>query len=205
MKHRIITISRQFGSGGRTIGKEVAAKLGIPCYNHELIDRIAEQSGFAKEYTAERGEEAEGGMWLAHAFSDRSMNGLSIQDYLWTVQRKVVRSLADKGDCVIVGRGADVILSDLADCLKVFVYADMQSRADRIVRLYGEQTDTPEKRLRDKDKRRSTFYRFYTDIEWGDPKNYHLMLNSGALGLATCVDLIAAAYRNRPAQEKDRI
>lgn len=195
MKHRIITISRQFGSGGRTIGKEVAAKLGIPCYDHELIEKISEKSGFAKEYIAERGEEVPSGLWLANAFSDRNLNGLTIQDYLWTVQRRVILEIAEKEDCVIVGRGADYILSDLADCLRVFIFADMDVRADRIVRLYGEKTDTPEKRLKDKDKRRSAYYRFYTDMEWGDTKNYDLLLNSGRLGIEKCVDILADLYR----------
>lgn len=90
MSNRIITISREFGSGGRTIGRETAMKLGIPCYDQELIEKIAEESGFDKEYIAERGEYASHGGWLASAFSDRDFNGHSNQDYLWKVQREVI-------------------------------------------------------------------------------------------------------------------
>lgn len=194
MKNRVITISRQFGSGGRTIGKQAAAKLGIPCYDHELIEKISEKSGFAKEYIAERGEDAPSGLWLANAFSDRTFNGLSCQDYLWTVQRKVILDIASKESCVIVGRCADYILSDVANCLKVFIYADMKVRADRIVRLYGETPDAPEKRLRDKDKRRSAYYHFYTDMEWGDARHYHIALNSGVLGIESCVKILTELY-----------
>lgn len=194
MKNRIITISRQFGSGGRTVGKETAAKLGIPCYDHELIEKIAEESGFAKEYIAERGEYASHGGWLASAFSDRDFYGRSNQDYLWSVQRKVILELAGKESCVIVGRCADYILRDTADCLSVFIHADMSKRAERIVRQYGESADTPEKRLRDKDKRRAAYYQFYTDRKWGAVENYHIALDSGVLGIEKCVEILAGLY-----------
>ncbi len=149
MKNRIITISRQFGSGGRTIGRETAARLGIPCYDYELIEKIAEESGFVKEYIAERGEYASHGGWLAGAFSGRDFYGHSNQDDIWNIQRKIILDLAEKESCVIVGRCADVILRDTADILTVFIHADMEKRAERIVKQYGEKTDTPEKRLRD--------------------------------------------------------
>lgn len=194
MANRIVTISRQFGSGGRTIGKHVAEKLNIPCFDHDLLDRIAEESGLAKEYIQERGEYTPKGGWLANAFSDRSVNGLSVQDYLWTVQRKLIIEIAEKESCVIVGRCADYILQGKADCLKVFVHASMEVRADRIVRLYGEREDSPEKRLRDKDKRRAAYYQFYTDMEWGDVHNYHVALDSGVLGIDRCVDIITSLY-----------
>lgn len=194
MKNRIITISRQFGSGGRTIGKETAAKLGIPCYDHELIDKIAEESGFAKEYIAERGEYASHGGWLAGAFSDRDFYGRSNQDYLWSVQRKVILELAKKESCVIVGRCADYILRDTADCLTAFIHADLEKRAERIVKQYGEGSDTPEKRLKDKDKRRAAYYQFYTDRKWGAVQNYHIALDSGVLGIEKCVEILAGLY-----------
>lgn len=192
--NRIVTISREFGSGGRTIGKHLAEKLGIPCYDAELLDKIEEKSGLAREYIAERGEYTPRGGWLATAFADRSVNGLSVQDYLWTVQRKLIIELAEQGPCVIVGRCADYILQNQQDLLKVFIHADVPSRAKRIVELYGERDDAPEKRLRDKDKRRSAYYHFYTDMEWGRAQNYHISLDSGALGIDRCVDLIASLY-----------
>ena len=194
MAHRIVTISREFGSGGRTIGRKTAEKLGIPCYDNELLEKIAEESGLAKEYIAERGEYTPRGGWLATAFADRSVNGLSVQDYLWTVQRRLILQIGESEDCVIVGRCADYILEEKADLLKVFVYAPMAARAERIVKLYGETSDSPEKRLRDKDKRRAAYYQFYTDMEWGKVQHYHIALDSGTLGVEKCVDIIADLY-----------
>lgn len=194
MKQRIITISRQFGSGGRTIGKEVASRLGIPCYDQELIEKIAEKSGFAKEYIAEHGEHTTHGSWLASMFSTRDMKGNSNQDHLWNIQRNVILELAEKESRVIVGRCADYILQDVADCLTVYIHAAPETRAERIVKQYGERSDSPEKRLKDKDKRRTSYYEFYTGLEWGAAQNYHLCLDSGVLGLDTCVDIITKLY-----------
>lgn len=192
--NRIITISREFGSGGRTIGKQTAERLGIPCYDQELIEKIEEKSGFAKEFIAERGEYTLRGGWLANAFADRSLNGLSVQDYLWTLQRKTIMELAEEGPCVIVGRCADYILEGKANLLKVFIHASIESRAKRIVEKYGESDASPEKRLRDKDIRRSSYYRFYTDVEWGIAKNYDIALDSGTLGIDRCVEIITSLY-----------
>ena len=192
--NRVITISREFGSGGRTIGRGVAEKLNIPCFDHELLDKIAEKSGLAKEYIAERGEYTPKGGWLATAFADRSVNGLSVQDYLWTVQRKLILEIAEKESCVIVGRCADYILEGQADLLKVFIYAPMKDRAERIVKLYGETSDSPEKRLRDKDRRRAAYYQFYTEMEWGKAQHYNISLDSGAFGIDRCVDIITGLY-----------
>ena len=192
MKNRVITISREFGSGGRTIGKKVAEKLGIPCYNSELLQEMVKETGFAADYVKEAGEYAPGG-FLSAAFSNR-MFGPTNEDILWEHQCKIITELAEKGPCVIVGRCADYILRDKADCLKVFIHADMAFRAERIVKVYGEREQSPEERLRDKDKRRAAYHRFYTNMKWGQAQNYHLTMNSGVLGLEKCVDMIAALF-----------
>ena len=192
--NRVITISRQFGSGGRTIGRQVAKKLGIPCYDQELLEKLSEKSGFTKEYIKERGEYTERGGWLANALSGRAAGGMNNQDHIWIAQRELILELAQQGPCVIVGRCADYILKDHADCLNVFIHASMADRAERIVKMYGEREDAPEKRLRDKDKRRRAYYQFYTDTQWGLAENYHIALDSGALGLDKCVELIAGLY-----------
>lgn len=191
--NRIITISREFGSGGRTIGKKVAEKLGIPCYDQELLDRIAEESGLTKEYIQERSENAKRG-WLANAFADRSLKSLSVQDYIWSVQRKIILEVAGEGPCVIVGRCADYILKDSADLLKVFITASVEDRAKRVVEKYGENGSNIERRLREKDISRSSYYRFYTDVEWGICKNYDISLNSALLGIDRCVEIISSMY-----------
>ena len=192
MKNRIVTISREFGSGGRTIGKKVAEKLGIPCYDSELIQKIAEESGFAENYVKEAGEYAPGG-FLSSVLANRAF-GPTNEDILWETQRRVIMELAEKGPCVIVGRCADYLLQNKADCLKVFIHADMAFRAKRIVEVYGEREQSPEQRLRDKDKRRAAYHRFYTDMKWGDARNYHIALDSGALGIDKCADMIASLY-----------
>lgn len=193
MKNRVITISRQFGSGGRTIGKEVAAKLGIPCYDQEIIEKIAEKSGFAKDYIEERSEDAVHKSWFANAMSGGVYNN-GARDYLWKAQKAVVLELAQKGSCVIVGRCADHILKDKADCLTVFIHADMKKRAERIVEQYGERSVSAEKRLRDKDKRRAAYYQVYTDTKWGIAENYSITLDSGVIGIERCVEIIASLY-----------
>ena len=192
MKNRVITISREFGSGGRTIGKKVAEKLKIPCYDSELIHKIAQESGFAEAYIKDAGEYAPGG-FLASALSSRAF-GPTNEDYLWNVQQRIITEFADKGSCVIVGRCADYILRDKADCLTVFIHAGMEFRAERIVKVYGERAESPEQRLKDKDKRRAAYHRFYTDMKWGHAQNYHLCLDSGVLGIDKCADLIAEMF-----------
>lgn len=194
MKHRIVTISREFGSGGRTIGTQTAQALGIPCYDQELIVQLARESGFTEDFVQEYGESSGHKSWLSNAFSDRDFSGLSTQDRLWVIQRNLILALAQKESCVIVGRCADYILKHTADCLTVFIHADLQFRAQRIARVYGE-TDVPTvQRLIDKDKRREAYYRFYTDTLWGLAKNYHVSLDSGVLGIDRCAELIAGLY-----------
>lgn len=108
--------------------------------------------------------------------------------------KKIITQLAEKEPCVIVGRCADYILQDNADCLKVFVHADIDFRATRIVEVYGEREQSPEERLRDKDKRRAAYHRFYTNMKWGHAQNYHLTLDSGVLGIDKCVDIITELF-----------
>ena len=194
MKHRVITISRQFGSGGRTIGKEVAAKLDIPCYDKELIELFAKESGFSEEYIKSNSEHIAEKNWLSSIFSDRVYDTPHTQDVLWDVQQKVIRELAEKGPCVIVGRGADYILKDRADCLRVFIHAAEEKRAERIVKIYGETQDPVMKRIADQDKRRRAYYQQYTGRNWGEATNYHISLDSGEVGMDACIKLLLELY-----------
>lgn len=199
MAKRIITVSRQFGSGGRSIGKEAAARLGIKYYDKELVEQVADETGFHPGFIEENGEFAPGRSTLSYSFSVMGvpgiMNGMSASDFLWCMQRDVILQLAEQEPCVIVGRCADFILKDRDDCLNVFIYADMDFRKDRIVRLYGESEKSPEKRLNEKDKKRRINYKHYTDREWGAPDNYDIILNSGKLGMEKCVDIICDLYK----------
>ena len=199
MEKKIITISREFGSGGRTIGREVANRLGIPFYEKELVDQIALESGFAPKFVEEHGEHAPGMSRLSYAFAHQGvpgvMNGLSTADFLWSIQCSVILQLAEQGPCVIVGRNADYILKDRDDVLDVYIHADKEFRADRIVRLYGESEKSPMTRLAEKDKRRQINYQHYTGRTWGTAQNYDICLNSGKLGIENCVDIIVGMYK----------
>lgn len=196
MEKKIITISREFGSGGRTIGHLVAEKLGIPFYDKDLVDHIALESGFAKHYVEEHGEHAPGSSIFSYAFTHQGvpnvMHGMSTADFLWNVQCNVILQLADKGPCVIVGRNADYILKDREDCLHAFIHADKAFRADRIVRLYGESEKSPNARLQEKDKRRRVNYHHYTGRTWGASHNYDVCLNSSTLGVENCAEIIVS-------------
>ena len=196
MEKRIITISREFGSGGRTIGRKVAEQLGIPFYDKELVDHIAIESGFAPQFVEEHGEHSPGKSFFSYAFAHSGvpgvMNGMSTADFLWNIQCNVILQVAEQGPCVIVGRNADYILKDRKDCLHAFIHADMNFRADRIVRLYGESEKSPLTRLQEKDKRRRVNYQHYTGRVWGTAQNYDICLNSSTLGIDQCADIIIA-------------
>ena len=187
---KIITISREFGSGGRTIAKAVAEQLGYKYYDKELIEKVADKTGFSAKFVEEQGEYAPNTAPFAYSFVGRGINGVSPEDYLWSAQRRVILQIADEEPCVIVGRCADYILRNREDCLHVFIHADMKKRAERIVKLYGETDKTPEKRLQEKDKKRKINYKYYTEQDWGMSQNYDLSLDSGVIGLDRCVDLI---------------
>lgn len=194
---KIITISREFGSGGRTIGKEVAKELGIPCYDKELIEKIAEETGYAKDFVANESEYAPTSNGLAYMFLGRGLDGLANADRIWIAQKKVIEEIANQGACVIVGRCADYVLRERKDCLNVFVYADKEFRAERIVKQYGESGVEPEKRLADKDKKRKLNYKYFTEQEWGKRQNYHLSIDSGFLGIDKAIALILNAVGGR--------
>ena len=154
------------------------------------------ESGFAPQYVEEHGEHSPGKSFFSYAFAHHGvpgvMNGLSTADFLWNVQCNVILQLAEKGPCVIVGRNADYILKDRKDCLHAFIHADMDFRADRIVRLYGESEKSPEARLQEKDKRRRVNYQHYTGRTWGTAQNYDICLNSSTIGIEQCVDIIVS-------------
>ena len=195
MSNLIITISRAFGSGGRTIGKAVAERLGIPYYDEELVDKVAEESGFHTDYIQEAGEYApvSNSFLFNIAVSSNPvamMHSMSMSDQLFVYQTKVIQELADQGPCVIIGRCADYILRDREDCLHVFVHADLEHRGARVLEKYGETKQPIKKRLTDKDNKRRVYYKHYTNRNWGEAQNYHLSLNSGLIGIDKCVDII---------------
>ena len=193
MANKIMTISRQYGSGGRDIGRRVAENLGIKCYDSEILAQVAEKSGFDKEYVNQMAEYAKG--ILSFAF-DARLNGASNQDKIWLIQHDLILELAQKEPCVIVGRCADYILSDRedCDCINVFIHGSMEDRIRRIVEDYGFDGSDPKKRLKETDKQRSNYYRYYTDLKWGEMKNYQIALDSSVLGVDKCVEILTGIY-----------
>lgn len=196
----VITIAREYGSGGRYIGELTAQRLGIPFYDSAILDKVAEQSGFAKDVIAEQGEyvNQRSKLW----------SGVSIiggfyqedpQDQIFRLQSDTVQKLAAEGPCVIVGRCADYILEGYCDLLKVFVHSNHAFRAKRLREVYGENPKDINKYLDRRDRNRATYYKYYTEQEWGDFRHYHLNLDSCYLGFEQCVDIIVGVAQNRSA------
>lgn len=190
MAKRIITISREFGSGGRFIGEEVAKKLGIAYYDKNIIGQIAEKSGLSPEYIQENAELSPKKGLFAYAFSGRDITGKSVEDMVYEAQRNIILELAEKEPCVIIGRNADYILKDRDDMLNVFIHGDMLEKIKRITGLYNVKEKEAVKMMADTDKRRRTNYNFYTDQNWGKASNYTLCLNSSQLGYDRCEMII---------------
>ena len=190
MAKRIITISREFGSGGRFIGEEVAKKLGIAYYDKNIIGQIAEKSGLSPEYIQENAELSPKKGLFAYAFSGRDITGKSVEDMVYEAQRNIILELAEKEPCVIIGRNADYILKDRDYMLNLFIDGDMPEKIKRITGLHNVEEKEAVKMMADTDKRRRTNYNFYTDQNWGKASNYTLCLNSSQLGYDRCEMII---------------
>ena len=197
MKKKIVTISRQYGSGGRYIGENLAKAMGVPYYDEKLIDMVAKESGFAQSFVAEKGERMTGSLLFNIASSlsfannvFSTNNGVTLQDEIYFTQNRIIKELADKGPCVIVGRCADYILREREDCLNVFIFADNESKIERAEKYFNITREEAPAILKKKDKARANHYKYYTDQEWGMASNYDLCLNSGLIGIEGCVKAI---------------
>ena len=190
MAKRIITISREFGSGGRFIGEEVAKKLGMAYYDKNVITEIAEKSGLSPEYIQENAELSPKKGLFAYALAGRDITGNSVEDIVYEAQRKVIFELVEKEPCVIIGRNADFILKDRDDVLNVFIHGNMPEKMQRISCLYNVSGQEAVKMMADTDKRRLANYNFYTEQKWGKASNYTLCLNSSELGYDRCEAII---------------
>ncbi len=199
MKKTIITIGRELGSGGRTIGKMVAEKLNIPYYDRELIDKAAGESGLSTNFVENNDQRvtnsflynvAMGTSYGYGILQGANQQTLPLGEQVYIAQQKVIEEYANKGSCVIVGRCADQILAGRDDLLRVFIYSDMEKRKERGVKEYGMSQATVARDIKKSDKERSQHYNMFTDQVWGDRHNYDLMLNSGDLGFQKCVNII---------------
>ena len=201
MAYRIITISRQYGCGARTIGRQLSEQLGLTYYDKELIRMIAEESGYAADYVEEQSEYASTSgldfMPMSHgALFSVPMTGLVETPSVTRYLNDFILKIAEEHPCVIIGRSADYILRDRDDVLNVFLYADVEARVKTLLKRGDEETeDAARKRIEQSDRARRKNYKQMTNREWGESTNYHLCLNTGAFGAACCTDIIAHAYQ----------
>lgn len=186
----IIAIGRQFGSGGREIGRKLAEALEIPFYDKELLTITAEQSGFCKETLEEYDEKTENNFLYSFIMGAYSANYLPIKHKLFLAQFDAIRSIADKGSCVIIGRCADYVLEGYEDCVRVFIHGDLRNRMLRATQKYGMDSEEVEDMVLKIDKERADYYYFYSGKEWGNVNHYDITIDSSILGVDDVVDLL---------------
>lgn len=194
MINRIITISREFGSGGHEIGERLAQRLGIPFYDREIIDKAAEQTGLSAEFIAEHEQRYTSSLLFNLAMGNYSRTGeLPLHDQIDIVEAEIIRNFAKEGPCVIVGRCADYVLEDDFDCLNVFVYCSDTAKLERVMDKYGYDAKKAEKTIKENNRMRSKHYNFFTGRIWGDRRNYDLLINSEKYSVEDSIELIVSA------------
>lgn len=194
MSRRIITISREYASGGSQIGKMLSERLGIPCYDREIIGKVAAESGLCEKFIEDKGEYGNKVAIETYFATGMYYNGPSVEDSIWAIQHQIIEELAEKEPCIIVGRCADYILRKRTDVLNVFIHADKKTRAKYLAEELKENVLDPEKYLKELDRRRSTYVQFYTDMKWGDSRQYDITLNTGKISFNQCVEILAGLY-----------
>ena len=185
-KKIIITLSREYGSGGRYIGRLVADKLGIKLYDKEFITKVAEETGLSEEYIEDNEQKRDALEILNNGY----YSGLNNSDELFIKESELIKEIADKESCVIVGRCADFILADHKNVIKVFIYSDMKDKIKRATEFYGLNKEKAEKEIKRIDKLRANHYKYYTEKEWSNHSNYDVCINSDTLGVEKTADLI---------------
>ncbi len=200
----IITIGREFGSGGHQIGKILADDLGIPYYDKELLERAAKDSGLCKEIFENQDEKPTSSFLYSlvmdsysFGYSSNVMNDMPLNQKVFLAQFDSIKQLAKEGPCVIIGRCADYALEDNPNLLSVFIHADMDARVRRIANIYGMTANKASDRIRKNDKSRSSYYNYYTCKEWGNADSYDLCINSAKYGIDGTVELLKAAIAQK--------
>ena len=195
--NKVITIGRQYGSGGREIGQKVAEYYGITFYDNELITRAAKESGFAEENFAKAEDRATNSLLYSLAMGinvygnqDFGFNGLSLDDRIFLAQSDVIRKVADEGPCVIVGRCADYVLKERDNIVNLFVKASMKFRIDRVISEYGEAPDKAADIILKNDKRRANYYDYHVGEKWTNLNNYDMVIRSDFVGIDQTVECI---------------
>lgn len=198
--YKIITMEREFASGGNEIGRRVAKKLGIELYDRNILIEAAKRLELPAIYVEQLEETAPGSIIFnlsktAIGGIHKDSSNLPMAERLFLEEKKIIEEIVEKQDCVIVGRCASYILKDRPDCLKVFVHADKQYRLQRAIETEKLAKDEAEEFLRKSDKRRSGFYNVHTGWKWGDMERFDICLDSGSLGIDCCVDVLAGMMK----------
>ena len=200
IQHVIITIAREYGSGGHLLGEMLSKELGIKLYDKEFIHLVAEKSGINEQYI-KKNEQSIPSFWLKCILgknSEQSLErSLSSDDVLFVAESKIIQELAEKGPCIIVGRCADFVLRDYSNLIKVFCYSDLKSACVRCVQEYGVSEEKAESEIKRINHNRIAHYEYYTGEKWGEPHHYNLMINTGSIDLSVACNLIKSIYKNR--------
>ena len=198
MGNKIYTIGREFGSGGRNVGEKLANRLGIKLYDKELLQQAAKESGFCEEIFQNHDEKPTSSFLYSLVMDTYSVSGYSSTPFLdmplnhkvFLAQFETIKKIAERESCVIVGRCADYALSDNPDCLNVFIHANMDYRIRNISKNLNLTENKAKDLIQKNDKQRASYYNYYTSKKWGDSRSYHLTLDSSALGIDKCVEMI---------------
>ncbi len=197
---RIITISRQYGSGGRLVAEKVSERLGIPFYDKELIELTAEKSGYHIDFIKENEQKINNSLLYNIALGQHYANGgagmLPPVDRIFKIEREIIESLASDGACVIVGRCADYILKDKYSTFNIFLCGNYENRIKRIKEVYKLDNDASENKIKKIDKARSNYYARFTDKRWGEANNYDLIINTSTFGIDKTAEMIAELYKH---------
>lgn len=200
IQHVIITIAREYGSGGHLLGEMLSKELSIKLYDKEFIHLVAEKSGINEQYI-KKNEQSIPSFWLKCILgknSEQSLErSLSSDDVLFVAESKIIQELAEKGPCIIVGRCADFVLRDYPNLIKVFCYSDLRSACVRCVQEYGVSEEKAESEIKRINHNRIAHYEYYTGEKWGEPHHYNLMINTGNIDLSVACNLIKSIYKNR--------
>ncbi len=191
----IITIGREYGSGGRKIGEELAKRLGIVCYDKNMLQQLAKQSGFCEEIIHEYDEKPTNSLLYSLAVNPYGvMNSLKerqpLETRVYLSMVELIRKLAKEQSCIIIGRSADYILKDEKNVWNFFVCADMEKRVERIMKVETVSKAHAETMIAKTDKNRAQFYQYYTEQKWGDVRNYHMCVNSSVYGIEGTADVL---------------
>ena len=200
----VITIGRQYGSAGRQIGRALAEELGIKCYDKELLDRAAKDSGMCQELFENHDEKPTNSFLYSlvmdtysFGYSSSAFSDMPINQKVFLAQFETIKKIASEGPCIMIGRCADYALADFDNCLSVFIHASLETRIRRIAKLYDLTDAKAKDKIQKADKKRSSYYNYYTSKKWGDVDSYDLSIDSGKMGIDGTIELILNAIQQK--------